>query len=346
MVQIINQRHQNPAPARPHVPPVHNVPVLNQQPQPVGPQAVIVQYAPARRQRRDPPYVEQPEEVERSIIRKSNAGNYVKIYLLSPELDEFLIRKRCIRRSRSYDFQRHLDILQSEIRSNPDFLPAPYSETKLRDVVNARNELDHNDWHMLNVNNDHNLESMMDLADALDKPRVANEMLEIGNAITAGDFCGGVSFIPFRFPSSGAYDRFAGLGLNQITNAVMSTYLVKAIWRFRNNRLPIGSLPPSLDIYANSLDLIKIQKRNPNYLGRRGLTMLLLLKELRLDIAHGHYEKLFHEFEDMYDNLERLLRALGDIRAADEVALIRDLLIACKYSRKEVIPKYFPGLFH
>ena len=51
------------------------------------------QNPPVRQQRRDPRYYGHPEEVELSIIRKSNAANYIKIYCLSTELDEFLIKE-------------------------------------------------------------------------------------------------------------------------------------------------------------------------------------------------------------------------------------------------------------
>ena len=86
-------------------------------------------------QRRDPPYNEKAEEAERDVIKKSNTANYVKLYLLSPLLDEYLIRKGLIRRSRNYDFQVNLDILRFELHRNPRFLPRPFTERKLKKVV-------------------------------------------------------------------------------------------------------------------------------------------------------------------------------------------------------------------
>ena len=158
---------------------------------------------------------------------------------------------------------------------------------------------------------------------------------------------GGVTFKPFRFPNSRySYDERAGLGINQISTAVMSSKTAKRLYRYIKNRLPRGSPPPSIDIYANTLDVIEIIRRyDQYYLGPNGLKMMLKLKEFRLDLVHGRYEKTFLEFEEQFDNLERLLWALGDGQAADEVALIRDILIEFKRSGKQVTAKFFPGLF-
>jgi hypothetical protein len=86
--------------------------------------------------------------------------------------------------------------------------------------------------------------------------------------------------------------------------------------------------------------------RNPNYLGPNGWQMMFKLKEFRLDLVHGRYEKTLREFKEQYDNLERLLRAMGGTQAADEVALIKDILLEFQRSGKEVKPSFFPGLFN
>jgi hypothetical protein len=312
------------------------------------------QNPPVRQQRRDPRYYGHPEEVELSIIRKSNAANYIKIYCLSTELDEFLINKGLIQRCRHYDFQDHLDILRFQLQRDPYFLPSdpnfrpyPYSEIELKDVVDGRNDYDHNNWDAVLVHTNKHLKAMMDLADALNQRRVANEIFEIRNAISAGDFSGGVTFKPFRFPVSRSYDELAGLGMNQISTAVMSGKMAKRLYRYIRTSLPMGSPPPSIDIYANSLDIIDIiNEHDPNYLGRNGLHVILKLKEFRLDLVHGRYEKTLREFKEQYDNLERLLRVMGDKQAADEVAAIRDLLLEFQRSGKEVKPSFFPGLFN
>jgi hypothetical protein len=297
-------------------------------------------------QRRDLPHHEKTEEVERDIIRKSNSANYVKVYLLSPLLDEYLIRKGLIHRSRNYDFQVDLDILRFELHRNPKFLPRPFTERKLKKVVDGRNDYDHNNWEMIERRSNRHMKAMIDLADALNKRRVANEISEIRNAIIAGDSSGGVSFKPFRFPISRSYNELAVLGMNQISTAVMSGKIAKAFYRYIKNRLPRGSPPPSIDIYANTLDVIDIiMTRNPNYLGPNGWQMMFKLKEFRLDLVHGRYEKTLREFKEQYDNLERLLRAMGGTQAADEVALIKDILLEFQRSGKEVKPSFFPGLF-
>jgi hypothetical protein len=231
-------------------------------------------------QRRDPPYNEKAEEAERDIIRKSNSANYVKVYLLSPLLDEYLIRKGLIRRSRNYDFQVNLDILRFELQRNPKFLPRPITERKLKKVVDGRNDYDHNNWEMVDRYSNKHMKAMMELADALNKRRAANEISEIRNAINAGDSSGDVSFKPFRFPNSRySYDERAGLGINQISTAVMSGKMAKRLYRYIKNRLPRGSPPPSIDIYANTLDVIEIIRHDPYYLGPSGLRMILKLKE-------------------------------------------------------------------
>ena len=131
-----------------------------------------------------------------------------------------------IQRCRHYDFQDHLDILRFQLQRDPYFLPSdpnfrpyPYSEIELKDVVDGRNGYDHNNWDAVLVHTNKHLKAMMDLADALNQRRVANEIFEIRNAIIAGDSSGGVTFKPFRFPIRRSYDELAGLGMNLYFNS-------------------------------------------------------------------------------------------------------------------------------
>ncbi len=149
----------------------------------------------------------------------------------------------------------------------------------MKDVVDGRNGYDHNNWDAVLVHTNKHLKAMMDLANALNQRRVANEIFEIRNAIIAGDSSGGVTFKPFRFPIRRSYDELAGLGMNQISTAVMSGKMAKRLYRYIKKRLPRGSPPPSIDIYANTLDVIEIIRHDPYYLGPSGLRMILKLKE-------------------------------------------------------------------
>jgi hypothetical protein len=190
---------------------------------------------------------------------------------------------------------------------------------------------------------------MIELADGLGKPKVAKTIKEILDSINAGDCTGGVSFIPFRFPVSG-YDQKTAFGLQLILEALIAKYLVKKIWAFRHGRLPAGSLPPSLDVYANLVDMLKEQLKNPDYLALGGTNrddrlVLKLVKELRLDLAHGHYEKTHNGFERKLEKLMELLPLLGAPEAAVEVGLIRDILVQLKRNGRTVRPCLFPSLF-
>ena len=89
----------------------------------------------------------------------------------------------------------------------------------MKDVVDGRNDYDHNNWDAVLVHTNKHLKAMMDLANALNQRRVANEISEIRNAIIAGDSSGGVTFKPFRFPIRRSYDELAGLGMNLYFNS-------------------------------------------------------------------------------------------------------------------------------
>jgi hypothetical protein len=108
---------------------------------------------------------------------------------------------------------------------------------------------------------------LIELANILGKPKVANNVQEILNSINAGDSIGGVSFVPFNLPASG-YDQLAAFGLHQIIKSLVTKYVAKqGIWKNLNARLPAGSIPPSLDVYYNLKDMTVEVVNDSDYLG-------------------------------------------------------------------------------
>jgi hypothetical protein len=139
------------------------------------------------------------------------------------------------------------------------------------------------------------------------KPNITIEINEILNATKVGHLTGSVSFKRFSFHRSESHEEPTGRGLSQITVALINKYLAKAICQSLKDRLSFGSPPPSLDFYANSLDMIELQTIDPNYVDNGGLAKLQLLKQTKLYVVHGRYHKLFFYFESHYDNMERFL---------------------------------------
>jgi hypothetical protein len=184
------------------------------------------------RQRIAPIYSEKPADIERQMILKMHAGDYVASEV-SDKLNEFLIGTGKITRSNNYDFQRNLYILLDELTINPNFLPSRripiYQVTN--NVKNARNALEHDNWDMFDRNTEYHMDSMRRLSRALGERELSNDIYEISNAIKAGDFTGGVAFKPFKFRASGAYSPQAGVGLKLISKSVLEVYFAKRIWR-------------------------------------------------------------------------------------------------------------------
>ena len=288
-----------------------------------------------------PVYSEKPIDIERKIIQKMHAGDYVAS-VLSDKLNEFLIRKGKVTGYYSFDFQTNLYTLIGEINKNPYFLPKPIPIYDIMRVKDFRNELEHNDWDMVNTHMDDRMDLMRRLSIAMRERELANDIHEISNAIKAGDCSGGVAFKPFRFPRTG-YSHRAGIGLKLISKSVIEVYFAKKIWRHRKNRF--GAPPPSLDVYENNEDMIDDLKNDPRYLVPGSQRTLDLFKQTRLDLSHGNHVKIFHQFKNQYNNMVEYLWMLGEADAAIEVALIRDLLIELKRTGQEVKPSYFPSLF-
>ncbi len=298
-----------------------------------------------------PVYSEKPIDIERKIIQKMHAGDYV-VSALSEKLNNFLIRKGKVTGYYiillllfilyyCFDFQTNLYILIDEVQQNRYFLPIPiYDIMRVKDF---RNELEHNNWDMVNTHMDDRMDSMRRLSIAMRERELANDIYEISNAIKAGDCSGGVAFKPFKFRASGAYSPKAGIGLKLISKSVLETYFVKHIWRQRQDRF--GAPSPSLDLFKNNQEMAEDLKINPSYLLPGSQTKLDLFQETRLDLTHGRHEKFFRQFKLQYDNMVDYLWMLGEADAAIEVALIRDLLIELKRTGKEVKPSYFPSLF-
>jgi hypothetical protein len=312
--------------------------------------APVVNRQPAPRQRQDPPYYDQPEEVEKRIRQESGAASYCLTYLIGPEVNGTLVSKGKISLSASYDLQVQLEILRVEMKSNPSFLPSRLSPSLVKRVARTRNAVYHNNWSVIQRDSKVIFSPLVELANILGKPQVANDVQDILNSINAGDSTGGVSFVPFHFPASG-YDNMAAFGLHQIIEALMNKYVAKkGIWQNLNARKPVGSPPPSLDIYYNIKDITANVVNDPDYLGIGGNTrndrlVLTSVKELRLDLAHGHYERTYNGFENKLAKVIELLPLLGAPEAAIEVGLIRDILVELKKTGKKVRPSLFPTLF-
>lgn len=311
--------------------------------------ALVFNNRPAPPQRKDPPYFQQPDEVEDKIRQTSAAASYCLTYLIGPKLNHTLISKGKVSPSKSYDLQVHLQILMREVKVNPFFLPSPLSPNVVKRVTFARNDVQHNNWSRIQNNSDQYFLSMIELADCLGEPVVAKEIQEIFDSINAGDCTGGVSFKPFHFPARG-YDKMTAFGLQLILEALITKYLVKAIWNFLHAKIPAHSLPPSLDVYANVVDMAKEHAKDPDYLAIGGTNrddrlVLQLVKELRLDLAHGHYENIFYRFQGKLGKLIQLLSLLGAPDAALEVGVIRDTLVQLKRNGRTVRPSLFPSLF-
>ncbi len=289
-----------------------------------------------------PVYSEKPIDIERKIIQKMHAGDYVAS-VFSEKLNTFLIRKGKVTGYYSYDFQTNLYILIDEVQQNRYFLPKPIPIYDIMRVKDFRNELEHNNWDMVNTYMNDRMDSMIKLSEAIRERELANDIHEISNAIKAGDCSGGVAFKPFKFRASGAYSPQAGVGLKLISKSVLETFFVKNVWRQRQDRF--GAPSPSLDVYKNNQEMAEDIKINPNYLLPGSQTKLDLFQETRLDLTHGRHEKFFRQFKLQYDNMVDYLWMLGEADAAIEVALIRDLLIELKRTGKEVKPSYFPSLF-
>jgi hypothetical protein len=312
-------------------------------PPPPPPTWNIPQPPPVRiRQRIAPIYSEKPLHIERQMIQKMHAGDYVASEL-SEKLNDFLIRRGKITRSYSYDFQKNLYTLIAEVNKNPYFLPKPIPIYDIMRVKDFRNELEHNNWDLVNTHMDDRMDSMIQLSEAIREREFANDIHEISNAIKAGDCSGGVAFKPFKFRASGAYSPQAGIGLKLISKCVLETYFVKNVWRQRQDRF--GAPCSSLDVYENNLDMIDDLKINPNYLLPGSQRTLDLFQETRLDLSHGRHKKFFLVFELRYDNMVDYLWMLGEADAAIEVALIRDLLIELKRTGRQISTSYFPTLF-
>jgi hypothetical protein len=274
------------------------------------------------------------------MIQKMHAGDYVASEL-SEKLNDFLIGKGIVTGDYSFDFQTNLYILIDEVQQNRYFLPIPiYDIMRVKDF---RNELEHNNWDMVNTHMDDRMNSAIKLSEAIRERELANDIHEISNAIKAGDCSGGVAFKPFKFRASGAYSPKAGIGLKLISKSVLETYFVKNVWRQRQDRF--GAPSPSLDVFKNNQEMAEDLKINPSYLLPGSQTKLDLFQETRLDLSHGRHEKFFRQFKLQYDNMVDYLWMLGEPDAAIEVALIRDLLIELKRTGMEVKPSYFPSLF-
>lgn len=306
-----------------------------------NPPAVIL--PPRQPLRKDPPYQARSAEEERKIQQKSNAGHYCQL-LLAEELDSYLIMKGKVMPHLCFDYKSHLSILANELSINPWFLATQLSPSSLLYVKWARNAFEHNNWALIDLHSDQYLKAMTELADSLGKPKTANEIQEIGNAIRAGDCSGGVKFKPFTFSNTG-YTRAAGFGLCIITDAVVEKIFIKIVWEFLQSQRPVGSIPPSVDLYYNVADMTNQQSSNPHYLGRRGTVVLAMLKQMRLDLAHGAYETLFNNFVTYYENMEEFLRLIRKRRNAEEVRIVRKILVILKRTGQQVKPCHFPELF-
>ena len=210
-------------------------------------------------------------------------------------------------------------------------------------IKDFRNELEHNNWDMVNTHINDRMDSMRSLSKAIREREFANDIHEISNAIKAGDCSGGVAFKPFKFRASGAYSPQAGVGLKLISKSVIETYFVKNIWRQRMDRF--GAPCSSLDVYENNLDMTDDLKSDPRYLVPGSQRTLDLFKETRLDLSHGRHKKFFLVFELRYDNMVDYLWMLGEADAAIEVALIKDLLIELKRTGRQISASHFPTLF-
>ena len=313
-------------------------------PPPPPPNWNVPQPPPVRiRQRIAPIYSENPPDIERQMILKMHAGDYVAS-ALSEKLNDCLVRRGVVTASYTYDFQRNLYILLDELTIDPNFLPSRsipiYQVTN--NVKNARNALEHDNWDMFDRNTEYHMDSMRRLSRALGERGLSNDIYEISNAIKAGDCSGGVAFKPFRFPRTG-YSHRAGIGLKLISKSVIEVYFAKKIWRHRKNRF--GAPPPSLDVYENNEDMIDDLKNDPRYLVPGSQRTLDLFKQTRLDLSHGNHVKIFHQFKNQYNNMVEYLWMLGEADAAIEVALIRDMLVELKRTGKEISASYFPSLF-
>jgi hypothetical protein len=191
---------------------------------------------------------------------------------------------------------------------------------------------------------------LIELANILGKPQVANDVQEILNSINAGDSTGGVSFLSFRFPASG-YDQLAAFGLHQIIESLVTKYVAKqGIWKNLNARLSADSTPPSLKVHYNIKDMTVEVRNDPDYLriggnGRNDGLVLTSVKELPLDIAYRRYENTYNGFENKLANVIKLLPLHGAPEAAVEIGLIRDILVGLKRTGKLVRPSLFPTLF-
>ncbi len=114
--------------------------------------------------------------------------------------------------------------------------------------------------------------------------------------------------------------------------------------------MPAHSLSPSLDVYANVVDMAKEQTKDSDYLAiggnyRNDRLILKLVKELRLELAHGNYKNTLNGFEVKLANVIALLPLLGAPDAAVDVGLIRDTLVELKSNGQQVRPSHFPSLF-
>ncbi|EFX64486.1 hypothetical protein DAPPUDRAFT_118131 [Daphnia pulex] len=330
-VRKSNQPHQNRQRNNVHNIPPYRAPVV----------APVVNRQPTPRQRQDPPYYDQPEEVEMRIQQESGAASFCLTYLIGPKVNDTLVSKGKVTHSASYDLQVQLEILRVEMKSNPSFLPSRLSPSLVKRVTRTRNAVYHNNWSVVQRDSTVLFAPLIELADCLGEPEVANDIQEILNSINAGDSTGGVSFVPFRFPSLG-YDNMAAFGLHQIIETLMTKYVAKkGIWQNLNARKPVGSPPPSLDIYYNIKDMTTDVVNDPDYLGiggnaRNDRLVLTSVKELRLDLAHGRYENTYNGFELKLANVIELLPLLGAPEAAVEVGLIRDILVELKRTGQQV----------
>lgn len=340
------KKHYQPATKLKHQPrrTPHNLPPFRQ---PVVVAVPIINNNPvprAPKPRKDPPYYRQAPEEEDNIKDMINADDFCKRYLLGPIVNAYLILKQKISNTRDYDLQELLAILQKEIQRDKHFLPNPIATSQIKKLIAARNEVDHNNWAAVQLHCVSHLNSMIALATSLGDIAVANQIQAVLNRILVKDFTGGVSFRPFTFSATG-YDPMAALGLSQITARIINKYMVTATWSFLHSNLPAGANPPSMDLYANVIEMNDKLQANPNYLPNGASAILHSIKVTRLDVAHGHHEDIFHDFEVKLDDFTKYLRLIGHPEEADAVGVVRDTLVALKKSGEQVTSAHLPSLF-
>jgi hypothetical protein len=295
--------------------------------------------------REDPPFQRQSEAAEKDIQDLINSLDFLKREL-GEILKARLVTMKLMPNTNDYDFKKLLAILLRGNKGKRQILPQPLSPNQIKKLQLFRNNVDHNNWYAVQTKFKSYLNSMTALTTSLVNPQLAGQIAAAENRIVVHkDFTGGLTFKPFTFPQNGSFDMDAGLGISLITARIFNLFAVPATWKVLNDKLPPGSTPPSMDVYANVGEIIDKVQADPNFLPQGNIRILKSVKATRLNVAHGDHTILLKNFEAKYDDLVGYLRMADHPEDADIVQEVKDKLVEFKNSGEEVTSSSFPMLY-